>query len=96
MPEKKEKLLPYKVTLALKNGKTYKGEGETLLEAMGQIEVQELIKSLGTIFVSYKDKKIERVCNALRLQKIFGVAVKKHYKETALITYSKFLNSAFI
>lgn len=86
----------YKVILALRGGETYKGEGSTLLEAMSQIKVAELIKTLGTIIVTYKDKKIERVCNALRLQRIFGVSAKKYNKETALIVYSKFLNSAFI
>lgn len=96
MPTQKDKKDLYKVTLALKDGEVFKGDGETLLEAMSEIKAKELIKTLGTIIVTYKDKKIERVCNALRLQRIFGESSKKHNKDTARIIYSKFLLSGLI
>lgn len=96
MSTQKNKKDLYKVTLALRDGEVFKGEGGTLLEAMSEIEAKELIKTLGTIIVTYKDKKIERVCNALRLQKIFGIASKKINKDTARIIYSKFLLSGLI
>lgn len=81
----------YHVTLALKDAETYNAEGETLLEAMSKIKVGELIKVLGTITATYKDKKVVRVCNASRLQRIFGKDSKLN--EVALTTYAKFLNS---
>ena len=83
--------MKYKVTLALKNGEMYEAEGETLAEAIKQIEVPDLIKVLGTITATYKDKKVVRVCNALQLQRLFGKASK--VKQTAKIIYIKFLAS---
>ena len=85
LPEK-----PYKVTLALKSGEAYEGEGNTLLEAISEINTDGIIKYLGTITATYKDKKVTRVCNALQLQRVFGKLAKS--KETARILYVKFLN----
>lgn len=81
----------YRVTLTLKNGEMHEAEGATLYEAMSKIQVKDIIKTLGTIIATYKGKKVERVCNASRLQRIFGVGSKQ--KETARIIYSKFMSS---
>ena len=83
----------YKVILSLKNDKEYQGEGETLLEAMSSIKVDSLIKNQGTITAICGDKKVERLCNASRLQRIFSNRAKTWVNEVALSGYAKFLMS---
>ena len=93
---KKVEIKAYSVTLKLEDGREFSGKGDTLLEAMSQIKLDEIIVNLGTLTVTYKDKKVEQVVNASRLQRMFGQASESYLNETALATYSDYLLSGLI
>ena len=93
---KKKETNKYSVTLLLEDGREFNGQGDTLLEAMSQIKLDEIICNLGTLTAIYKDKKVEQVVNASRLQRMFGQASESWLHGTALATYSDYLLSGLI
>ena len=93
---KKVETKAYSVTLKLEDGREFTGQGDTLLDAMSQIKLDEIICNLGTLTATYKDKKVEQVVNASRLQKMFGKDAESWLNGTALVTYSDYLLSGLI
>ena len=62
--------LLYKATL-LANGKEYRGEADTLLEAIKLIKVEHY-KTKGTLRIEYGDKKIDRFLFIPQMKKLFS------------------------
>lgn len=87
---------PYKVSLDLKNRESYQGEGDTLLEALNNINVDGIVKANGTVTATLGDKTISKMVNALRLQRVFGDKTKNWVRETAMIGFSKYINSGLL
>jgi len=61
----------YKVTLAI-NGKRLKAEGETLPDALGNLEKPAIIKTISTLTVEKEGKRTWRALNIPRTKSMFG------------------------
>lgn len=60
-----------KLTLEI-GGRTYTSQGETILEALNNLEQPEVIKTRSVLKVEFDGKKTERGMNIIQLKRLFG------------------------
>lgn len=92
MPKKPQSSKAYTVTLSFKSGEIVKGTGDTALEAMQAIKLPDP-KEIGLLSVDFNGKHVEKMVNASKLKRMFGIKASPFIRKTALNTYTKFLIS---